>query len=78
MGDWKDVAIFALTGYASVSAWVVKSMWGKIDKMTEGTLDLERRLPNTYARRDDIANQLDHILTAINSLREIVERKADK
>ena len=57
-----DVAVSAL---GLVGAWVLSTIWGEIKQARSDHSELMRQLPETYARRDDVAAAIERVEGAI-------------
>jgi hypothetical protein len=74
-----DVAISAL---GLVGAWILSTIWTEIKQARSDHSELIAKLPETYARRDDVAAAIDRLETAINQglarIFDKLDAKADK
>ncbi len=70
-----DVAI-ALGG--ALGGWVVGTMWQEIKAARQDHSDLMKTLPETYARRDDVADALKRIEDGLTRIFQRLDDKADK
>jgi len=80
--QWQDLAIGSLIIISGAGGWFLKTLWNAVEALREGLSDLEKSIPNVYARRDDVRDMLAQVLHAVNRLHDEVRTelraKADK
>lgn len=76
--DWQSAFNFLFTCFIGVCGWVLKSVHEAVQKLTNDIRALEKELPATYARKDDLqiifADIKDHLIRIETKL----DLKADK
>lgn len=68
--DWQSAFNIALGLLGAVGGWLLRIIWEAQIRLKDDLDALERRLPETYARRDDIS----HMMTEINGRFDRLER----
>jgi hypothetical protein len=76
--SWQDIAIGLLVVVSGAGGWFMKTIWSAVESLRTGLTELEKSLPNVYARRDDVRDMFDQVLQGINRLHEEIRQKADK
>lgn len=78
MIDWHSIADAIGGAFLLIFGWAL-SVIHTDNKATRDALDDHiKSLPATYARRDDVSEMKDEILSAIRELRIDLKSKADK
>jgi hypothetical protein len=70
-----DVIMALVSG---LGGWVLGTMWQEIKAAREDHADLLKTLPETYARRDDVAEALERINKGLERIFDKLDGKADK
>lgn len=55
--------------------WLVRVVWEAQRRVQDDLSELERRLPETYARRDDLARMLDSISDRFDRLERLIQAR---
>jgi MOSC domain-containing protein YiiM len=61
--DWQSAFNIALGLIGAIGGWLLRIIWEAQIRLKDDLDALERRLPETYARRDDlkvVMEQIDH------------------
>lgn len=76
--SWYD-AFNVVYGIALVlGGWVLRSIWDAVQDLRKAIADLERIIPNTYARRDDMGNMFTQIMNMLRDIQNKLDSKQDK
>lgn len=59
-------------------AWFAKRLQADQRQLERDLLAVERNLPNVYARRDDMAERFDQVLSALARIDSKLDHKADR
>jgi hypothetical protein len=68
--------LFGVTG--ALTGWIIHILWSATQKLATDLRTLEQQLPETYARRDDVAGALDRIENTVIRIDNKLDNKADK
>lgn len=71
MNAWQIAFDTILGGLLGAVGWFLAMLHGDFRS-------LERHLPETYARRDDLTRRFDEIVSLLNRMDEKLDRKVDK
>lgn len=77
VSDWASVMgiIVGVAGLlGSVVGWLVRSLVGAVKAIHEDVSELQKSLPGTYVRKDDMQKLEDHILAEIRGVAHTLER----
>ncbi len=58
--------------------WWLRVIWESINKVSKNLKDLERKLPDTYLRRDDYRDDITDIKEMLSKIFDRLDQKADK
>lgn len=75
---WQDIAIGLLVVTSGSFGWFLRQLWDAVQSLRLDLQALQNSLPGTYARRDDVRDMFDQLMTEIRGLREDIKNKADK
>ena len=70
-----DAAIGAL---GILGGWILGMIWGEVKQVRADHSKLVAKLPETYARRDDVAEALERIDKGLTRIFDKLDAKADK
>jgi len=73
--DWQEIAIGLLTTAATVFGWFMRELWSAVQMLRKDLQELQNSLPSTYARRDDMKDMFDQLLTEIRQLRTDINHR---
>lgn len=76
--NWQDIAIGLLTLGAGAAGWFLRQMWEAVTKLKTDMHILENDMRTNFARRDDVREMFQQLLSEIRSLRESMAGKADR
>lgn len=80
MIQWGFDALFTIVGL--LGGWILNTMWDELKEARKAHNDLADKLPETYARRDEMARTIDKLeKTITDGLARIFDKldgKADK
>lgn len=66
----------AIAGF--LGGFLLKTVWGAVDKLREELALLQKSISETYVRRDDFKTHADRVESALVRIQQILEHKADK
>jgi hypothetical protein len=72
--DWRDAFNVAILIAGALGGWALRTIWDAVSNLRDTVAELERNLPETYARRDDVRDLRDMIVTRFDRL----EARLDK
>jgi cell division protein FtsB len=72
------VALASMALVGSLGGWLLRTLWSSVDRMRQNMTELETRLPDIYARRDDLAAHITSIMDGLRRIEDKLDRKADK
>jgi len=72
--DWRDAFNVAILVAGALGGWALRTIWDAVSSLRDTVATLERTLPETYARRDDVRDLRDMIVTRFDRL----EARLDK
>jgi cell division protein FtsB len=75
MVDWENAFQLAIAAVSAVLGWLMRILWEAQQAMQADLAALERRLPETYARRDDIAALSERLDKRFDHLEALLQRK---
>jgi cell division protein FtsB len=75
MVDWENAFQLAIAAVSAVLGWLMRILWEAQQAMQADLAALERRLPETYARRDDIAALSERLDKRFDHLETLLQRK---
>ena len=76
--DWKDIAMIVLGALGALLTGITSMVWAKIQKLEDQTDDKFARMPDVYARRDDMKQLEDRIMAAIDNIRDMLSQLLQK
>lgn len=71
--DWQSAFNIAIGLAGTLLGWFVRVVWDAQQRLQSDLNELERRLPETYARRDDIGRMLDSINDRFDRLERLMQ-----
>jgi hypothetical protein len=72
--DWRDAFNVAILIAGALGGWALRTIWDAVSNLRDTVAELERNLPETYARRDDVRDLRDMIVARFDRL----EARLDK
>ncbi len=72
--NWHDAFNIAFAFLAMVGGWALRTLWDAVTRMREDLAELERNLPATYARRDDVRQMTEALVARLERLEEKIDR----
>lgn len=76
--DWQSAFNIALGLLGAVGGWLLRVIWEAQIRLKDDLDALERRLPETYARRDDISHMMGEINGRFDRLERLVIRGSNE
>lgn len=76
--DWQALFNIAVGLIGAIAGWVIRVVWTAQESVRQDLAALERALPSTYVRRDDLRDWKDEILAELRRLGDKLDSKADK
>jgi len=74
MGDWKDIAVWALGAVCAGLGWWARVMWDAVQKLKDDLATLQLNIAQNYVRKDDLKERLNEALEPVrDALHEIKE-----
>ena len=66
--DWQDIAMSALGVVVAGGGAVIKALWAKVER-------IERSLPDTYVRKDEINPALNRIYDTLDDINKYIRSR---
>jgi penicillin V acylase-like amidase (Ntn superfamily) len=76
--DWQSAFNLLFTGFVIVCGYVLRTVHEAVSRLTSDLKVLEKELPATYARKDDLHLMLADIKGALIRIEEKLDGKADR
>jgi hypothetical protein len=76
--DWQLAFNLSFSIALLLAGWVLRVIWDGIQRLTIDLRVLESKLPETYARRDDVSEALKDIKEALIRIEQHLDSKMDK
>lgn len=76
--DWQSAFNLLFMAFAGACGWVLRSVHDAVQRLTGDLRSLERDLPATYARKDDINITLADIRGMLIRIEDKLDGKVDK
>jgi outer membrane lipopolysaccharide assembly protein LptE/RlpB len=76
--DWQSAFNLLFMAFMAACGWVLRSVHDAIQRLTTDVKVLEKELPATYARKDDLNLMLADIKGALIRIEEKLEGKANR
>ena len=80
--NWQIVLNIGFSLSGALGGWILSTMWKEIKDARDDHAELLKTLPETYARRDDMAGALERLENAVtagfNRLYDKIDGKADR
>lgn len=73
--DWQSAFNIAAGLLGGIGGWMLRVIWDAQQRLKNDLDSLERRLPETYARRDDIRSIVDSINDRFDRLERLVQER---
>ncbi len=71
---WNDAFNIAFALVSMVGGFILRTLWDAVTRMREDIAELERTLPATYARRDDVRQMTEALVARLERLEEKIDR----
>jgi cell division protein FtsB len=75
MVDWESAFQIAIAAVSAVLGWLLRVLWEAQKALQADLAALERRLPETYARRDDISALSERIDRRFDHLESLLMKR---
>ena len=75
MVDWENAFQLAVAVVSAVLGWLMRILWEAQKALQADLSALERRLPETYARRDDISALSERLDKRFDHLESLLAKK---
>jgi hypothetical protein len=72
--NWNDAFNIAFALVSMVGGFILRTLWDAVTRMREDLAELERNLPATYARRDDVRQMTEALVARLERLEEKIDR----
>jgi hypothetical protein len=76
--EWRDIAMGLFGLFCTVLGWVVREVWGAVDKLRGDMQLLQSSIADKYARKDDVQVMAENIMTFLRRIEDKLDGKADK
>jgi Tfp pilus assembly protein PilO len=76
--DWQLAFNLLFAAFMGVCGWVLRSVHEAVQALADDLRELEKELPATYARKDDLQIVLAEIKGALVRIEQKMDGKADK
>jgi hypothetical protein len=70
--DWRDAFNIAILVAGALGGWALRTIWDAVSSLRDTVATLERNLPETYARRDDVRHLHEMIEARFNRLEALI------
>jgi len=77
VSDWAGVVgvIVSIAGLlGALMGWLLRQLWEAVRNLVVDIADLQKSLPGTYVRKDEMQKMEDHILAEIRAVSHTLER----
>ena len=71
---WHDLANVGFGVVSVIGGWTLRTLWDAVSRLREDLAALERVLPETYARRDDVRQMTEALVARLERLEEKIDR----
>lgn len=72
--DYQWVFNIALTTAGGLAAWVVKALWDAVQALRVDMAALERSLPGSYMRREELLSMFTDVRSRLRDIQESQQR----
>ena len=76
--EWRDIAIGLMGVGGTVLGWLLREVWGAVDKLRTDMQLLQTSIADKYARKDDVASMAENIMTFLRRIEDKLDGKVDK
>jgi hypothetical protein len=76
--EWRDIAIGLMGVGGTVLGWLLREVWGAVDKLRTDLQSLQSSIADKYARKDDVQVMAENIMTFLRRIEDKLDGKADK
>jgi hypothetical protein len=75
---WQDIAIGLLTLGAGAVGWFMRQIWDAVNALKKDLHSLETDMRTNFARRDDVREMFQQLLSEVRNIGTKLDGKADK
>ncbi len=75
---WQDIAIGLLTIVSGGAGWILRQIWDAVNVLKRDLHSLETDMRTHFARRDDVREMFQQLLSEVRSIGTKLDGKADK
>lgn len=76
--DYQWAATGLLGIVCAIGGWLLRTLWGAVDKLKDDLKAVEVRLPTEYVAKSDLAGLRADIMARFDKLEEKLDGKADR
>ena len=76
--NWQDIAIGLLSVGAAAVGWFVRQVWDAVTALKQDLHCLENDMRTNFARRDDVREMFQQLLSEMRTISAKLDGKADK
>jgi hypothetical protein len=76
--EWRDIAIGLMGVGGTVLGWLLREVWGAVDKLRTDLQSLQSSIADKYARKDDVQVMAENIMTFLRRIEDKLDGKVDK
>jgi hypothetical protein len=76
--EWRDLAMALMTVVGTVGGWVLREVWGAVDKLRNDLQSLQSSIADKYARKDDVRAMAEDVMTFLRRIEDKLDGKVDK
>jgi hypothetical protein len=76
--EWRDFAMGLMGILGAVLGWLLREVWGAVDKLRNDMQLLQSSIADKYARKDDVAAMAENIMTFLRRIEDKLDGKQDK
>jgi hypothetical protein len=76
--EWRDLAMALMTIVGTVGGWLLREVWGAVDKLRNDLQSLQSSIADKYARKDDVRAMAEDVMTFLRRIEDKLDGKVDK
>lgn len=76
--DYQVAFNLAMCGVSGLGGWILKIIWDAQVELRASSVELQRDIVETYARRDDFKDMIHALFAKLDRMEDKIDGKADK